>query len=148
MKKNLKNRKKMKEKVKKAIEEYQCSGCISGHNIECFEKCDTGIGCGKHYAGTHIMPMVGKIFLGLPKGFNRLGKTDDMKPYIFNDLNGCGKYDKFNIPVWKHLDKNGNTIVRGLKPRLNTPFIHIILKDSLSEIDCLEITNKDLEEMD
>ena len=139
----------MDKKIKKAIEEYQCSGCISGHNTDCFEKCDTGIGCGKHYAGTHVMPIVGKIFLGLPKGFNRLGhNNDDMKPYIFEDLKDWGEYNKFNVPVWKHLDKNGNTLVRGLKPRLNTPFIHIILKDALSEINCELITDKDLEEMD
>jgi hypothetical protein len=139
----------MDKKLKKAIEEYQCSGCISGHNTECFEACDTGCGCGKHYAGTHIMPMVGKIFLGLPKGFNRLGRNnDDMHPYIFNDLKDWGEYNKFNIPVWKHLDKNGNTLVRGLQPRLNTPFIHVILKDSISEINCLEITADDLKDMD
>ena len=137
----------MEKKIKKAIEEYQCSGCISGHNTECFEKCDTGIGCGKHYAGTLMIP-VGKFFLGMPKGFNRLGKIEDMHPYIFNERNEWGEYNKFNIPVWKHLDENGNTIVRGLQPRLNAPFIHIILKDALSEIDCLEITADEIKEMD
>jgi hypothetical protein len=139
----------MDKKLKVAIEEYQCSGCISGHNTECFEPCHTGIGCGKHYAGTHVMPIVGKIFLGLPKGFNRLGhNNDDMKPFIFNDLKDWGEYNKFNVPVWKHLDKNGNTIVRGLQPRLNVPFLHIILKNALTEINCELITDMDLKDMD
>jgi hypothetical protein len=140
----------MEIKIKKAIEEYQCSGCISGHNTECFEACDTGCGCGKHYAGT--MMLLGKIFLGMPKGFNRLGKIEDMKPYIFENYEDFkkeygGGYDMFNIPVWKHLDKNGNTLIRGIQPRLNAPFIHIILGNCLSEINCLEITEYDIKEM-
>jgi hypothetical protein len=138
----------MEDNVKKAIEEYQCSGCITGSNTECFESCDTGCGCGKHYAGTIVMPYVGKIFLGLPKGFNRLGEFKDMHPYIFQNIKEYGEYNKFNVPVWKHLDKNGNTIVRGLQPRLNTPFIHIILGNHLTEIDCFMITDMDLKEMD
>jgi hypothetical protein len=138
----------METKLKKAIEEYQCSGCISGHNTECFESCETGKGCGKHYAGTFMIP-AGKMFLGMPKGFNRLGSSEDMKPFIFENLKeDWGEYNKFNIPVWKHLDKHGNTIVRGLQPRLNAPFIHIILGDHRDMIDCLEITENDIKEMD
>jgi hypothetical protein len=87
----------MEDNVKKAIEEYQCSGCMTGSNTECFEPCSTGIGCGKHYAGTMIFPGIGKIFLGLPKGFNRLGEIKDMKPFIFEDLKNWGEYNKFNI---------------------------------------------------
>ena len=143
----------MEKKIKKAIEEYQCSGCISGHNTECFEKCDTGCGCGKHYAGTMILPGIGKIFLGMPKGFNRLGKIEDLKPYIFESYEKfkevySGGYNKFNIPVWKHLDKNGNTIIRGIQPRLNAPFIHVILGNCLAEISCFEITEDEIKEMD
>lgn len=136
----------MKTKIKEAIEEYQCSGCALGHNIDCFEPCNTGCGCGKHLAGTLFFP-IGKVFLGLPIGFNRLGKDDKMKPFIFEDLKR-GKYDKFNVPVWKYLDKNNNTIIRGLHPRLNIPFIHIILKNCVDEINCELITDKDREEMD
>jgi hypothetical protein len=141
----------METNVKKAIKEYQCSGCISGHDpVEsgCFKQCDTGCGCGAHHAGTFMMG-IGKLFLGLPKGFNRLGDINDMHPYIFEDfLKDWGEYNKFNIPVWKHLDENGNTIVRGLQPRLNTPFIHIHLGDHRDKINCIEITNEDISEMD
>ncbi len=138
----------MEDNVKKAVEEYQCSGCMTGCNTECFEPCSTGIGCGKHYAGTMVFPGVGKIFLGLPKGFNRLGEIKDMKPFIFEDLKNWGEYNKFNVPVWKYLDKNGNTIVRGIQPRLNAPFIHIILKNCINEINCELITDVDINEMD
>ncbi|MFA5207516.1 MAG: hypothetical protein WC428_02550 [Candidatus Paceibacterota bacterium] len=138
----------MEDNIKKAIEEYQCSGCITGMNTECFEAANSGCGCGKHYAGTMILPGIGKIFLGMPKGFNRLGEIKDMKPFIFEDLKNWGEYNKYNVPVWKYLDKNGNTIVRGLQPRLNAPFIHIILKNCINEINCELITDTDINEMD
>ncbi len=137
----------MEAKLKKAIERYQCSGCISGHNTKCFEPNETGLGCGKHFSGT-MVSNIGKIFLGLPKGFNRLGEYKDMQPYIFNNLSDWGEYNKFNVPVWKHLDEYGNTIVRGLKPRLNTPFIHIILGDARESINCTEVTAEEISEMD
>lgn len=57
-------------------------------------------------------------------------------------------YDKFNIPVWKHLNSNGHTIVRGIMPRINEIFIHIYLEDCIKKIDCLEITADDINEMD
>ena len=89
----------------------------------------------------------------MPKGFNRLGEIADLKPYVFESYEKfkeaySGGYNKFNIPVWKHLDKNGNTIIRGMQPRLNAPFIHVILGNCLTEIDCFMITDKDVEEMD
>ena len=138
----------MKENVKKAIEEYQCSGCITGCNVECFEPHSTGCGCGKHYAGTMILPGIGKIFLGMPKGFNRLGKDGDLKPCVFEKFEDGWGYNKFNTSVWKYLNKDGHTIVRGLSPRINIPFIHIFLEDCLAKIECLEITDADINEMD
>ena len=142
----------MKDNIKKAIKEYQCSGCINGYDpveSDCFKPRDTGCGCGAHRAGTFMLA-VGKLFLGMPKGFNRLGKDNDMHPYIFDDFkNQYGEgYDKFNVPVWKYLDKFGNTIVRGLQPRLNLPFLHIHLGNHMDEIDCVEITNDDIKNMD
>lgn len=139
----------MNSKVKDAIEKYQCSGCISGCDISCFKTCDTGNGCGAHYAGTYISN-IGKILLGMPKGFNRLGEIADLKPYIFENFKDSdyGEYDKWNIPVWKYLSKDGHTFVRGMTPRLNKPFIHIYLEDCMSEINCLEITQEDIDYMD
>lgn len=142
----------METKIKKAIKEYQCSGCMNGHDpikSGCFKPCDTGCGCGAHFAGTFMTGGIGKLFLGMPKGFNRLGKDEKMHPYIFENFQkDWGEYDKFNVPVWKYLDENGNTIVRGLQPRLNIPFIHIHLSDYRDKIDCMEITIDDINEMD
>ena len=143
----------MDKKVSVAIERYQCSGCISGSDTSCFKENEAGgVGCGKHFSGT-IISGVGKIFLGLPKGFNRLGHYDNMKPTIFKSFkyfieSDWGEYDNFNRPVWKHLDKHGNTLVRGLMPRRNEPFLHIFLENCISQIHCLEISKEDIENMD
>lgn len=144
----------MEIRVKKAIERYQCSGCISGSDTSCFKENEIagGVGCGKHLSGTTIIG-IGKVFLGLPKGFNRLGRLGDMKPIIFNNFkefseSGWGSYEKFNRPVWKHLDEHGNTLVRGLMPRRNEPFLHIFLENCIDKIDCLEISQEDINEMD
>jgi hypothetical protein len=139
----------MDEKVKKAIEEYQCSGCQCGSDTSCFSKNDeTEVGCGKHHAGT-FMTGVGKLFLGMPKGFNRVGHFESMKINIFEKFEGCDwEYNMWNIPCWKFKNEFGHTIVRGLMPRRNEPFLHIYLEDCLDKINCLEITQKDVEGMD
>ena len=144
----------MDKKISSAVERYQCSGCISGSDITCFKANETsgGVGCGKHLSGTTIIG-IGKVFLGLPKGFNRLGHLGNMKPVIFISFkefaeSGWKEYNKFNRPVWKYLDEHGNTLVRGLMPRRNEPFLHIFLEDCISQIDCLEITKEDIDEMD
>jgi hypothetical protein len=139
----------MEAKIKNAIEEYQCSGCCNGGDISCFKpNGNGGVGCGHHSAGTGIIS-IGKIFLGLPKGFNRLGRYDDLKPNIYDKFGDSEwKYNKWNIPVWKFLNKDGHTMVRGFMPRLSEPFIHIFLEDCMAKINCLEITQADVEEMD
>jgi hypothetical protein len=138
----------MEKKFQKAIEEYQCSGCVSGSDIECFKNHDGGIGCGKHHAGT-IAPGIGNFFLGMPKGFDRLGENTKMKPYMFENWESFDwGYDKFNIPVWKFKNENGHTLVRGMMPRRNESFIHIILEDCIDKIECRELTQEDIDEMD
>lgn len=143
----------MDKKVSVAIEYYQCSGCISGSDTSCFKENNAGgVGCGEHFSGT-IISGVGKVFLGLPIGFNRLGHLETMKPIIFKSFKdfsetGWIEYNVFNSPVWKHLDKNGNTIVRGLMPRRNEPFLHIFLENCLDKINCVEITQNDIDNMD
>ena len=134
--------------LKKTIEEYQCCGCVCGSDISCYEKSQSGgSGCGKHVAGTIIFP-IGHILLGMPRGFNRLGKQNDLYPEVFEKFEDGWGYNMFNEPVWKYLDKNGNTLVRGISPRTNTPFLHIFIGNHLDEINCREITEKNLNEMD
>jgi hypothetical protein len=129
------------------VEKYQCSGCVCGCDTSCYEKTDYGVGCEKHVVGTTISGL-GRIFLGMPVGFCRLGTLDSkMFPLgIFENLKD-GYLDKFNIPVWKYYDGTV-TMMRGLSPRINLPFINIFIGNHLDEIDCLEITDEDIKEMD
>jgi hypothetical protein len=144
----------METKLKIAVEEYQCSGCIVGGDISCFKHNinKPGIGCTEHMAGTLILPIIGKIFLGMPVGFNRLGSFSEMKPLIFTTFEDFqktwGNYNTFNIPVWKYVSKENHTFIRGITPRRNEPFIHIILENCLDKIDCLEITQEMQNNMD
>jgi len=138
----------METKVKDAIKEYQCSGCTNGSFPSCFTEYGSGVGCGSHHAGTIMMP-IGFIFLGLPKGFNRLGPVspEHLKPRIFKTYEDS-KYNKWNIPTWKHLNEDGHTLVRGISPRTNLPFTDIFLEDCVSKIDCLEISQEEINAMD
>lgn len=139
----------MEDKIKKSIEEYQCSGCISGCDISCFKPNKiAGIGCGEHYAGT-MATGIGSFFLGLPRGFNRKGEQKDLKPIIFDKFeDSTWEYDMWNIPTWKHLNENGHTLVRGMMPRRNENFLHIYLENCIDKINCLEITKEDIKGMD
>ena len=139
----------METKFKLAIEEYQCSGCISGSDISCFEiNSAGGIGCGKHFAGTGVIG-VGNFFLGMPRGFNRLGEYTKLKPNIYDTFESSEwKYNMWNIAVWKYLSKDGHTFVRGIMPRRNEPFIHVFLENCIDKINCLEISQDDVNGMD
>lgn len=134
-------------KTKLMVEEYQCPGCVVGSSFECYENNGIGVECTKHIVGTTIFPRIGRIFLGMPKGFCRLGQDDALKINIFNHTDEF-VYDWLNVPVWKHLDKHGNTLVRGISPRINSPFLHIFIGDFMNKIDCHEITENDLGKID
>jgi len=137
--------------VKEAVEKYQCCGCVCGSSPKdgCFIVADNGtMACSNHVAGTREFG-IGKIFLGMPTGFNRLGLFEDMKIYLFRKFEDRRiKYNYLNIPVWKYLDKHGNTLVRGMCPRVNLPFMDIFLENCIDKIDCYEITKEDLDGMD
>jgi len=138
----------MDEIIKVAVEEYQCPGCVCGSDTTCYVKVDDADeeSCEKHVCGT-ILSGIGHIFLGMPRGFNRRGLCEDTKIHIFRRLKNGWNYDHLNVPVWKYKDHYGNTLVRGLCPRINYPWIHIFLDDCLSEINCIEITDNDLDDM-
>lgn len=137
----------MNDTIKNAVENYQCSGCTNGSDISCYEK-GYNQECGKHSAGTFIGGQ-GRIFLGMPRGFNRAGPaSENVKIYIFEKWEDSWSGDKFNVPVWKHLDDQGNVLIRGISPRINLPYYHIILEDCMDKVECIEITKEDMEDMD
>ena len=153
---------------KEAIQTYCCPGCTVGSSPDeaCFKPGPNG--CESHCPGTHVFPANYTCVLGLPKGFNRvgsMGQENKTQVWIFKSFNELQKvwkgYDKFNIPVWAHVDNYGNTLVRVFQPRLGTSYIHIILEDCLTgpgEGLCPQgpgsispvhvITSKDIKEMD
>ncbi len=59
------------------------------------------------------------------------------------------EYDLWrNRLVWKHLNKEGYTIIRGVSIVDEQPFIHIVVEDCMSKIDCIEITDELIAKMD
>lgn len=66
---------------------------------------------------------------------------------IIKKFGDWGLYDHFNVPVWKY-QKDGYTFVRGLSPRTNRPFLHIYLEECADMIECFEVTDQLMEEMD
>lgn len=147
------------------INTYQCPGCINGDgtdNCNTYEYDDTINCCTGHCPGTTIYPG-GTIMLGFPTGFNKVGifgEVQDIASVVplqmflpENDL----WYDHLNIPVWMRLDEHGNTLVRGIHPRLNVPFLHVLIGDRRKEINnsgdvygfkCIELTEDDLNKID
>ena len=87
-------------KPENAVIEYQCPGCVGGPFPECY-KSENSIECRNHVPGT-LVSGIGKVFLGLPRGFNRLGTQQDVRISIFESLEDAYKkgwsYDKLNIP--------------------------------------------------
>lgn len=142
--------------MNKLIEEYQCPGCVNGYP-ECNAWRFGKDGCGNHIAGTNIIG-IGKIFLSFPKGFNKAGALSDsnsryhvFRPQVYlswEDFMDHQGIDKFNVPVWKHLDEKGNTLIRGLSPRVNKPYLAVVEGNHIDKIDCIEITKEDVEAMD
>lgn len=138
----------MEERFKNAVEKYQCMGCTRGSDISCFQKHrrEEDKCCSAHSAGTFLSG-IGKILLGMPKGFNRLSFSEKTEVNIFDKFEDGWGYNKFNVPTWKYLYE-GHTLVRGLSPRTNYPFIHVFLEDCRDKIDCIEITDDDIKAMD
>jgi len=133
------------------IQNYQCSGCIKSREGCYSGKNETNIACNNHRSGT-MASGIGKLLLGLPTGFNRMGIFDDMEINIYQSFDDMDKewgFNMFNVPVWKYLDnKEGVVFIRGISPRVNKPFIHIVLESCINKINCLEITKQEMEMMD
>lgn len=144
----------MDKKLKTAVKEYQCRGCAGGPALTCYKKYEFGDGCSEHVAGTTILPLPGKVWPGMPKGFNRLGplgfSDNSTKIIIYENFETANRfYDKWNVPVWKYFDsKTGNTFIRGMHPRNNMPFVHVYLENVLDKIECFEVSQEMVEFMD
>ena len=159
---------KLPKKIKDAVETYQCTGCVVGSDIECgkfAQNKELGDACIGHVAGTRTNMAhvgLGLFFLGMPKGFCRTGHEEHkLRMQIFKDLDHLKRtwartdpadtdgYGMFNVPVWKYKSAEGHVFVRGLHPKSNRTFTHVILDlEGYKDINCLEITEGIMEELD
>lgn len=138
----------LSKSVKNAIENYQCAGCVNGPALTCYLKNNSfGLQCDQHAPGTIIMPIVGRVFMGLPTGFNRIGDSKNCTVHIFESFTE-DQYNMYNVPVWKHLNKKGHTLVRVYVPRLNHSRVEIFLENCLDKISCEEISLSQIKAMD
>ena len=138
-----------------AIREYQEPGAVSDFDETDFKQNGTGVEWSDHCPGTMFFPG-GIVFLGMPKGFNKAqiaGTFETIKITMFASWENFLEafrygYNFLNIPVWKYKNENGHTFIRGLSPRTNYIFLHIILEDVMDKVDCLEITEEHLDQID
>lgn len=121
------------------IREFQCPGCSCGtycdEGCKAYELDESYEGEKPHFfrcKGWHpgtFMGGVGRIALGLPKGFTRVGAVDleIMKHYLrlYESPEKRPEYDRFNIPVWA-MEKDGYLLVRCYSPRSNWFYVDVI----------------------
>ena len=114
-----------------------------------------GVGCTSHVAGTYMLSG-GSMFLGLPKGFNRLGTANQDSFEIFDSMEqALSLYPNlntiFSVPVWIHIDEYGNTLTRWYSPRTNAGWTMVILGDHSDHprfANTIRITEEQIDKMD
>lgn len=127
-----------------AIQKFQCIGCGLGGPgpKQCssfmmaegyWVKRTKFYHCQKHTPGTFIAGC-GKIYLGLPRGFNKIGAINASdRPERSNNIfifEETPFYDEKNIPVWTMISEDNKWMfVRVYQPRINMSQIHIIELD-------------------
>lgn len=121
------------------VKEFQCPGCINGSDPETCPKYELGVddkggnpyffAC-KNWRPSTFMGGVGRLCLGLPKGFLRTGMVEfHDKPFtylrLYENPTTMPEYDRFNIPVWA-MEKDGHLFVRCFSPRNCWIFVDVI----------------------
>lgn len=111
------------------IENFQCPGCVCGSNTKCgnFKVINgsfDGLRCDGHVAGTR-MSMIGSIYLGLPKGFNRVGKSHDSCEIWLYENKQFEYYNFCTLPIWA-MEQDGYLFVRCYMPRVNMAVVQVI----------------------
>lgn len=121
------------------VDEFQCPGCIHGTDPETCSQFELhkeeGFFVCKNWRPSTFMGGVGRIALGLPRGFNRTGMVEfSDKPFVYMRLyekpEDMPSYDKFNIAVWA-MEKDGYLYVRCYSPRSNWLFVDVVKNGKL-----------------
>lgn len=126
--------------LKAMVEEFQCPGCTIGYDTNCgkFRPGDAfgGRQCTSHSAGT-IVPGVGFVQLGLPKGFNRITKPfrvpgdGNYTNVRLHDSPATYQPDRLNVAVWA-MEVDGHLFVRTYNPRVDATFVDVIKGGTLA----------------
>lgn len=123
---------------KEVVEKFQCPGCTSGSDTNCgaYKKSEYGLSCETHSAGT-IISGIGPIYLGMPKGFDRVGSkpsrlNNNIRIFKAEDMEMI--FDTFNLPVW-YQEIDGNLFVRTFMPRLGESYIDIFIDGKAKDIN-------------
>lgn len=123
--------------LKNIIEKIQCPGCVSGSDTTCgaYKKKDYSSACESHRAGTLILGS-GSIYLGMPKGFNKVGS---LPSHISNNIDIFEKinkdtFDIFNLPIWA-LEDDGLLFVRVFSPRVADNRIYVFESGLIADIN-------------
>jgi hypothetical protein len=137
-----------------AIREYNCPGCVHGPEAPaCSRYAPDDKGCRAHHPGTMGLG-IGAFALGLPKGFCRFGKQPTDRIEIHESWTAMVEAQPnlrtvFCVPVWKHLDRHGNTVIRWYSPRTNAGWSVVVLGDCRDMMpNALDITQEHLNNMD
>ena len=131
------------ERMLDMIEEFQCPGCVCGSSPreDCFRPAPLMDGwprfnCNAHVAGTMVLG-IGSFYLGLPKGFCRVGMRSEAAYRRVQEKEGAHTnirlwlkgtnpgWDDFNVAVWA-MEKDGYLFVRTYSPRTNNSNVDVI----------------------
>jgi hypothetical protein len=123
---------------KNMIKEFQCAGCVAGSNTECgsFKEhvgSSSGFRCVNHCAGTMI-GMVGLIYLGLPKGFCRVGKDQKCCEVWLYEKNNFDFFNFCTLPIWA-MEEDGYLFIRCYMPRVNMATVQVIKDGKFDELE-------------
>ena len=125
----------------KSIEKFQCPGCTLGHNTRCgsyfgLQLMNKGpnasFRCEAHRPGTFAMPG-GRVYLGLPRGFSKVGPSPDSTELWLLPEGTRPKFDDLNIPVWA-MERDDHLFVKVAMPRTCRYLIYVIPKGSRREL--------------
>lgn len=126
---------------KAMIQEFQCSGCVSGMDTKCGRfklwRLEDQFACQSQCAGTrHLGIANGLMALGLPKGFDRVGQAEGRQQEIYvrlSEKSDLGEWDKCNVAVWA-LEQDGYLFVRTYSPRINKAYVDVIKGGKLAQV--------------
>lgn len=127
----------MAKTIEQLVEQFQCLGCVCGSDITCgkYNYNPEERRCMSHVLKT-MLGFGNCIALGIPKGFNKPGWTQEGRSRNKIDVRLFSKgespeWDYLNVPVWA-MEQDGFLFVRTFAPRINLCWVDVIEGGTLS----------------